>query len=64
MPLPRLLFRQVKRFCSESSSTPYTVTKFLAPLSSVFLLILACWIIRLIISEKWAYPVIGGVIGL
>uniref|UniRef100_A0A0A9BF96 Uncharacterized protein n=1 Tax=Arundo donax TaxID=35708 RepID=A0A0A9BF96_ARUDO len=56
-------FSKCKRFSSESSNFPQTVTKFLAPLSSACLVILACWIIHLIIIDNWAYPAIGAVIG-
>ncbi|PUZ56677.1 hypothetical protein GQ55_5G346800 [Panicum hallii var. hallii] len=52
-----------KRFSRGSSSSPHTLTKLLAPLSSTLLVALACWIIYLILNN-WAYPVIGAVIGL
>lgn len=52
-----------KRFSRGSSSSPHTLTKLLAPLSSTLLVALACWIIYLIL-DSWAYPVIGAVIGL
>ncbi|RLN23291.1 hypothetical protein C2845_PM07G11490 [Panicum miliaceum] len=52
-----------KRFSRGSSSSPHTLTKLLAPLSSTLQVALACWIIYLIL-DNWAYPVIGAVIGL
>ncbi|XP_062178394.1 uncharacterized protein LOC133883177 [Phragmites australis] len=57
-------FSECKRFSSESSSSPHTMTKLLALISSICLVALACWIIHLIIVDNWAYPAIGAVIGL
>ncbi|XP_062198255.1 uncharacterized protein LOC133900969 [Phragmites australis] len=43
---------------------PHTVTKCMASLSCTCLVVLACWIMRLIISDNWLYPAIGAVFGL
>ncbi|KAL6615350.1 hypothetical protein ACP70R_037620 [Stipagrostis hirtigluma subsp. patula] len=57
-------FSKCRGFSNGSSSSPHTVTKLLAPLSSMCLVALACWIIRLILSDNRAYPAMGIVFGL
>ncbi|TVU20965.1 hypothetical protein EJB05_30572, partial [Eragrostis curvula] len=51
------------RFPSDRTESPRPVTRCLAPLSSAFLVALACWV-HFIIFGKWSYPVIGAVFGL
>uniref|UniRef100_A0A0E0JI41 Uncharacterized protein n=1 Tax=Oryza punctata TaxID=4537 RepID=A0A0E0JI41_ORYPU len=52
-----------KRFSDGASRLPAKVTSLLAPFSCMCLVVLACWITHLILSECWAYtfPAIGGV---
>ncbi|KAK3164330.1 hypothetical protein QOZ80_1AG0016130 [Eleusine coracana subsp. coracana] len=50
--------------CHLSSGSPHIVTKCLAPLSSMCLVALACWIIRLIMLHNWSFPAFGFVFGL
>uniref|UniRef100_A0A0D9Y820 Uncharacterized protein n=1 Tax=Oryza glumipatula TaxID=40148 RepID=A0A0D9Y820_9ORYZ len=56
-----------KRFVANGAwRLPTTATNCLAPFSCACLIVLACWIIRLIVSERWAnvFPAIGGVLVL
>ncbi|EAY78074.1 hypothetical protein OsI_33118 [Oryza sativa Indica Group] len=43
---------------------PVKVTRWLAPLSGTCLVVLACWITRLIFFDRWPYPVLGAMVGL
>lgn len=56
-----------KRFVANGAwRLPTTATNCLAPFSCACLIVLACWVIRLILSERWAnvFPAIGSVLVL
>uniref|UniRef100_A0A0E0JI63 Uncharacterized protein n=1 Tax=Oryza punctata TaxID=4537 RepID=A0A0E0JI63_ORYPU len=65
--VPFLALSFSKRFSDHHKwRLPAKATTWLAPSSCACLVSLACWIIHLILSARWAYafPAIGGVFGL
>uniref|UniRef100_A0A0E0C1I9 Uncharacterized protein n=1 Tax=Oryza meridionalis TaxID=40149 RepID=A0A0E0C1I9_9ORYZ len=64
--VPFLALSISKRFSDHAWRLPAKATTWLAPSSCACLVGLACWIIHLILSARWAYafPAMGAVFGL